>query len=133
MHPIRLHMRQNRSRGRSQSTQLWPKRPQFQQPGLLLPAWCVGRDTTASTQASSIGGGPVTHANCVCSGGELPAGVGVDGLVGGVTGLGGEVKLSGEKEGQLDGGLGGGVVSGKCGGGRRGVVGGERASGRGGR
>ena len=49
-----------------------------------------------------------------------------------MTGLGGKVKLSGEKEGQLDGGLGGSVVGGERDGGRGGVVGGERDSGRGG-
>ena len=125
-------MRQNRSRGRSQTNQLWPKWPQFQQPGRLLSAWCVGRDTAASTLAGGIGGGPVTHAICVCPGGGLPAGVGVDCLSGGVSGLGGEVKLSGEKEGQLDGGLDGDVVGGERDGGRGGVVGGKHASGRGG-
>ena len=61
---------------------------------------------TASTLAGGIGGVSVTHAICIGPGGGCLRGVGLDGLGGGVTGLGCEFKLSGEKEGQLDGGLG---------------------------
>ena len=84
-------MRQNRSRGRSQTTQRWPNRPQFQQPGLLLPAWCFRRNTTASTLAGGIGG-------------ERFTGLGVGGLSGGVTGLG-------ERDSGRDGGLGGAMLT----------------------
>ena len=38
VHPSRPHMRQKRSRGSVQFTQLWPNLPQFKHPGRLLPA-----------------------------------------------------------------------------------------------
>ena len=122
-------MRQKRSRGSEQSTQLWPKRPQFQQSGLLLPAWCVGRDTTASPLAtSSGGGGPVIQASCLCPGGPGGRSFGCyelgRELGGGVADLGGDDRIIGEYEGQLDGELGGGVAGGERGGGRRGGLGG---------
>ena len=61
VHPERPHMRQNRSLGRPQFTLLWQNWPQFQQTGRLLPASCVGSDTTRSSLA---GGGRPTHASC---------------------------------------------------------------------
>ena len=98
MHPRLPHIRQKRSRGWWQSTQLWPKQPQFQQPGRLLPARCDGRVAICCILAGGSIGGAVTHAICIRPGGG-------DSSVGGV-GVG-----SGEGS-RTRGGLGGAKVGG---------------------
>ena len=104
VHPSRPHMRQKRSSGSVQSTQIWTNLPQFQHPGRLLPAWCEGRHTICLIRA---GGGNPTHVSCWCPGAVIAR------LVGDVVAhrVGGGFGCSG-RGGERDGGLGGSSLGG---------------------